>query len=337
MVLAGTSCKIGYHITNHGKKLSTTGPKAFTFEYGLQGKHSRDKTVPDQIMSGDAETITNFLAGYFDTDGCITDPNGGLPPRLSTTSVSEKLTDQIAELLRRVGVQCRKYASITSYQAPAYYAAVWRAAEIANFGEAIPFRCKHKRERYEGWLPNIEHTSNKGKNMRRVDSITNLGPMQTIGIEVEGTHTYISSGIVTHNTTRWLIPYKVPYGSHVMQVNIYAYMLRRMGREINRLQIQYIDASGPTKCRKCRLPYRMIQGELKCPQCLHGVASAHLGAYLVDVPLLRDDEIEGYVIDRKEILQKALDTGKAPEAEPGYLCSYCPAYQTQCFPDISED
>ncbi len=129
--------------------------------------------------------------------------------------------------------------------------------------------------------------------------------------------------------TRWMYPNKLPYGSHELQVNLYAWMLRQEGKKVERLQIQYIDASGPTKCRACRLPVRMIQGELKCPKCLTAPKNAHLGAYLVDVPLLSDTDVQIMIEDRKESLEAALAMGFPPEPEPGFLCSYC-AHSEKC-------
>ena len=109
-----------------------------------------------------------------------------------------------------------------------------------------------------------------------------------------------------------------------------------MGREVKQLQIQYIDMSGPSKCRACRLPVRMISGELKCPKCLKTPSSAHLGAVLCDVSLMTDAEVENVILGRKERLAASIEMGLMPEAEPGYLCSYCSAYQHQCFPEGEE-
>lgn len=140
---------------------------------------------------------------------------------------------------------------------------------------------------------------------------------------------YKDGRLVDMKFTRWMYPNKLPYGSHALQVNIYAWILRKMGRDINRLQIQYIDASGPSKCRKCRLPVRMIEGELKCPKCLSAPSNAHLGAYLIDVPVYRDDEVEAMISTRKANLEAALAMGMPPEAEPGFLCAYC-AHTAKC-------
>jgi CRISPR/Cas system-associated exonuclease Cas4 (RecB family) len=137
-------------------------------------------------------------------------------------------------------------------------------------------------------------------------------------------------------TTRFLYPSKMPYGSHALQVNIYAYLLGKMGRPVNRLQIQYLDMSGPTKCRKCRVPVIMVDGEFKCPNCQKFFADGHLGACLIDVRMMGYDEIKENLEARRNELQTAMTAGMPPAREPGFLCSYCGAFNT-CGPEVNED
>jgi len=182
------------------------------------------------------------------------------------------------------------------------------------------------------WLGTAVHAGIEGSDVV-VDSEL---PVSWEGLVGKSDIVYKDGRLVDIKTTRWIYPEKLPYGSHVMQVNIYAYMLRKMGREINRLQIQYIDMSGPSKCRKCRVPVRWVDGELKCPVCNGFVKGAHLGAYLVEAQLLTDAEIETYVIDRKEALQGSLEMGMMPEMEAGYLCAYCAHCNVNCFPEAQD-
>lgn len=160
-------------------------------------------------------------------------------------------------------------------------------------------------------------------------------------VEVEGLVgkadiVYADGRLVDLKTTRWLFPAKVPYGSHSLQVNLYAYALKLMGRPVNRLQIQYIDMSGPTKCRKCRVPVQMFEGELKCPVCFQFIKNAHLGAVLVDVPMMPDEEVKQLLEERRDALQSALDMQMPPAKEPGYLCGYC-AHTISCAPGDLEE
>ncbi len=143
---------------------------------------------------------------------------------------------------------------------------------------------------------------------------------------------YKDGRLLDIKTTRWLTPQKLPYGSHALQVNIYAWMLRKSRRAVSKMQIQYIDTSGPSKCRKCKVAVRNFDGELKCPQCFQYVPGAHLGAVLVDVGVMRNEEVEAIILPRRNDLDAALQMGIPPAKEPGYLCGYCAHYE-KCKPE----
>jgi hypothetical protein len=141
-------------------------------------------------------------------------------------------------------------------------------------------------------------------------------------------------GIGDTKTTRWMKPQNLPYGNHADQVNIYRH-LYKMGHEVgDKLQIQMIDMSGPTRCksRKSGVPcggvMRMIDGVVKCPKCHNTFQGAHLGAMIIDIDINDDETINNFLIERRDILVKALETLRAPDPEPSFLCGYCP--HTQC-------
>lgn len=130
-------------------------------------------------------------------------------------------------------------------------------------------------------------------------------------------------------TTRWLKPSKLPYGHHAQQVNVYAHMLKKMGYEVESLAIQYVDMSGPTKCRKCYVPVHMTStGLIECPKCGQTPKDAHLGAMVFEVPMLDDEEIEAFMIERRDVLIKAFEDEQEPEREVGFLCNYCNHFET---------
>jgi len=126
-------------------------------------------------------------------------------------------------------------------------------------------------------------------------------------------------------STRWLTPSKLPYGSHELQVNIYAEMLRQNGKDVRSAAIQYIDMSGPTKCRTCKVMYVPNgAGDLSCPKCGKSSNEAHTGAVLIEIPLRDPAEIQQLIEERRNKLLKALETGEMPDTEPSFLCEYCP-------------
>ena len=187
-------------------------------------------------------------------------------------------------------------------------------------------------EKLTRWMGNAVHTYAEASDEYMDSEI----PLKHGGIVGKSDVVYKNGRVTDLKTSRWLYPSKLPYSSHALQVNIYAWMLRGMGREVNQLQIQYIDMSGPTKCRACRVPVRKIDGVIKCPTCLKTPSGAHLGAMLVNIDLMTDEEVESRILERKEHLDASIQMGLAPEPEPGYLCPYCPSYNINCWPEASE-
>ena len=170
-----------------------------------------------------------------------------------------------------------------------------------------------------------------------VDIITEM-PLGWEGIFGTCDAYYNNGRVVDYKTTRWLKILNLPYGEHALQVNVYGFLLKKMGYDVTSLAIQYIDMSGPTKCRKCRVPVipqleSLASGSftsLVCPHCGGAPRDAHLGAVTMEIPIEDEDELEGILIERRDILQSALDNQTVPEAEISFLCKgYC-SYVYDC-------
>lgn len=157
-----------------------------------------------------------------------------------------------------------------------------------------------------------------------VVSVTSLGILPTIAIEVDKYHTYITSDIVTHNTTRNIDRRYLPRDKHKMQVNIYAHLLREEGYPVTSAAIQYIDFMGPSKCPKHKA--FVVPGNTgpKCPICGLEQPDFHLGAMMLEVELLPPEEVAELVKEKTAYLQNALDNEIIPEPTPDFLCRYCP-------------
>ena len=129
--------------------------------------------------------------------------------------------------------------------------------------------------------------------------------------------------LVDHKTTRWLTPSKLPYGDHERQVNIYRWMLEGNGHDVSSMYLHYIDMSGPSKCRSCRLPLVEETGMMVCPVCGKGYPDAHHGTAMLPVRFDLIQDTEEFVLSRKEMLETAVETGNPPESDAGFLCNYC--------------
>jgi len=147
---------------------------------------------------------------------------------------------------------------------------------------------------------------------------------------------YHDGVLLDYKTTRWLIPSRLPYGSHELQVRMYANMLEKMGKPVKRAFIQYVDLSGPTKCTngtkwaKCNSLVVYQDGQYICPKCGKDFPDGHLGAYRVEVSLKKD--IDDVMTKSRDALITAIKTMTPPYPERGWLCSYC-QYNSTCEAD----
>lgn len=80
---------------------------------GLMGAGSGEKFVPDEYMHNSLDVRLDLLAGLMDTDGCV-DRTG----RVSFSTVSPRLRDQVRRLLESVGAYVLVYEKHPSYTGP---------------------------------------------------------------------------------------------------------------------------------------------------------------------------------------------------------------------------
>jgi CRISPR/Cas system-associated exonuclease Cas4 (RecB family) len=153
-------------------------------------------------------------------------------------------------------------------------------------------------------------------------------PLEGLGLVGTADIVYKDGRIVDFKTTRWLTLNKLPYGSHVQQLNIYAALLRTQGREVTSAAIQYVDMSGPSKCPTCKGPCAPGEdGVMICGRCGRTLANAHPGAALVEVQLDEPAMVTEWIQTRLKILEIALESNEVPDPEISYLCDYCPFAQ----------
>lgn len=153
--------------------------------------------------------------------------------------------------------------------------------------------------------------------------ITEL-PLEYQGVVGRVDAYYPEKGIlVDFKTTRWLMPDRLPYGDHEKQVNVYRWLLENNGYPVNQMFLHYIDLSGPTKCRSCKLPLVKKVDGFYCPVCGKFDRNGHHGTAMVRVNIELVEEIEEFVLSRKQALEEAIQTGTPPQSDAGFLCNYC--------------
>jgi CRISPR/Cas system-associated exonuclease Cas4 (RecB family) len=161
-------------------------------------------------------------------------------------------------------------------------------------------------------------------------------PLEGLGLVGTADVVYKNGRIVDYKTTRWLKLDKLPYGSHVQQLNIYAAILRAQGREVTSAAIQYIDLSGPSKCTSCKGPTEPTEdGVMRCTRCGKHLPNGHRGVAIVEVQLEDDKLVAEWIATRLKILELSIESNETPDPEPSYLCDYCP-FRSRCEQEIGD-
>lgn len=182
--------------------------------HGLWNARAGTKHIPDVIMRGTPDVIWAFLCGYFDCDGTVSSPDSGkLAVAFDTTSTL--LAQQVFELLARSGIG----ATLWRDGRHAYYndtnvkrrgISAWRVCTQSQSASRRLLACldslRHcqKRARRDAWLEILYAARDTNRtrpiNEDIVRSVSPLLAQPTIAIEMEKYGTFVTSGLVTHNT-----------------------------------------------------------------------------------------------------------------------------------------
>ncbi len=120
------------------------------------------KYIPNKFLQCDLVTISNLLAGLYDTDGTVNKDKDVI----EFCSKNEKLVDQIQMLLLRFNIIARKkervcYASntINKVKRKYYYLYIEGYENLQKFYNNIHLKCKYKKERLENHLKGVKATN----------------------------------------------------------------------------------------------------------------------------------------------------------------------------------
>lgn len=170
----------------------------------MMGKPAWEKRVPHSVMTGDPSAWAGFLTGYLDTDGHVKERQ----PTVEWTSASEMLLRDCQELLARLGVQSsvRKATRETTDRYGRIHEQ-WRlrTSDTRVLSQLLWPACKRKRSRLDLWSEGSWRRMDRLAAWDTVVAVEWLPPEPTLAIEIEGTHTHITNGLLTHNSTAVVI------------------------------------------------------------------------------------------------------------------------------------
>jgi len=182
-----------------------TEAAAFIDALEMRGKSAHTKTVPEFVEAGGDEFVAAFIAGYLDADGTVTEN------AVVWSSVSRELLEGVQRLLARLGVQ----SSIRTHTAAGQRIIGGRACNAAS-----SYVLKVASKRGTAILASVLDCAEPAKAARlavhadpsghqrsdaffefdRVKTVTAIPTRQATVIEVEGMHTHVTAGLVTHNS-----------------------------------------------------------------------------------------------------------------------------------------
>lgn len=175
-------------------------------DIGIYGQTRDSKTLPKNIHSYSYKTITEFIGGFFDTDGYIS--KTGV---ISLSSGYSTILLEMQLLLQKLGIHGTihyKKPNLNNIKSKNghYELEIKDKDSILNFQKHITFYPKNKQERLNNIhliyknrkSQNASHLS--GIRFERVVNIENIGIQPVYNLTAGKTNTYIGNGIITHNT-----------------------------------------------------------------------------------------------------------------------------------------
>lgn len=204
---------------------------------GLQGQSKQLKRLPENIWDYNVQSVAELLGGYFDADGYV--GTQGKRKKITLTSVVKELLEEVKIQLYKLGIQSNIYTkkhkkdiklisnvtgnTNTINTKKSYSLEIYDLESIRNFKKHIKLLVKKKQDMINSWDLSkksneeileyeYEHTIEKGdyfiansklKNLkaRKVVSIEFIGKQDIYNLSADYTHTYLTNGFISHNTS----------------------------------------------------------------------------------------------------------------------------------------
>jgi hypothetical protein len=184
------------------KRIGYINVNTSLFDLKLEHTRSHTKFIPEIYKYSSIENRLAILQGLMDTDGhCMKSKNGKFNGTEYCT-VSERLADDVAEIVHSLGGIVRKKSKIGSYKKEDGTKVICKRAYRLNIKmpeQFNPFRLKRK--------SNIYYLPEKYKVGRYIKDIQLEGEDDSVCIAVDAPDKLyvVEHGIVTHNTTQSII------------------------------------------------------------------------------------------------------------------------------------
>lgn len=175
-------------------------------ELGIYGQTKDKKTLPKNIHSYSYKSITEFIGGFFDTDGYVS-KNGVI----SLSCAYSNILLEMQLLLQKLGIHGVIHFKKPNLKNPIdknghYILEIKDKESVLNFQKHINLFPREKYNRLKNIHKIYENKKSQnashlpGIRFERVVNIENIGTKPVYNLTAGKTNTYIGNGIITHNT-----------------------------------------------------------------------------------------------------------------------------------------
>jgi phage terminase large subunit-like protein len=185
-----------YPRNSEGRGLKQTRTKQWLKARGVWGMRVRTKRVPACVWKSGVAGWSAFLSGYLDTDGHV-----GKSSIVYVSAHRDLLVD-CQDMLAYLGVQ-----SSIRQAGPRYRLEVLDAESFRLCQKLLKLVVPRKQAALGSLPTEIGRDMSDRRAFDRVVSIELEPEQPTYGVTIQGIHTHVTNGLITHNTeqaTRWL-------------------------------------------------------------------------------------------------------------------------------------
>lgn len=118
-------------------------------KWGLDTTYTKDKKIPDKMLSASREAMAECIAGLFDTDGTlqVATGKGGTSICVSFSNTSKELVDQMQYILLHYGIVSYKSHRDRNAKWNRAYELLITGQDVHKFATHINFRLSRKRDK----------------------------------------------------------------------------------------------------------------------------------------------------------------------------------------------
>jgi len=189
------------------REIGFSGRREWKEEEKFPGRHKSSKIfrVPRIIFESPKYVAKEFLSGLFETDGTVS------PSQVSVTTKDRELAEDLIILLASFGIRAHIVGKESKRYSRMYYKVSLGGHASKVFEKEIGFISKAKKERLRALALRGVLRPRPGNFLMKweteIKTITPIKNIDLMDLTVEGDHTYVAQGLVTHNTLNFQILY----------------------------------------------------------------------------------------------------------------------------------